>query len=64
MISLNKLRWKFAMVISRFGWWIMPEPQRSRAYRDFDDAIEKIKQREELKERLKDMNKRPLDDLF
>lgn len=44
---MNRLRWRLAMMISWIGWWVMPEPQRSMAWRDFADAISKIKQRED-----------------
>lgn len=41
----NRIRWRLALVISRVGWWVMPEPQRSAAYKDFSEALNKIKAR-------------------
>lgn len=45
---LNRLRWHLAMLISRLGWWVTPEPQRSMMRRDFDEALQKIKRRAAL----------------
>jgi hypothetical protein len=44
----NRFRWRLSMVISRLAWWVMPEPQRSRCYQDFNGALERIKAREGL----------------
>ena len=41
-----RFRWRLALMISRVGWWVMPEPARSRCYSDFSDALNKIKARE------------------
>lgn len=41
-----RFRWRLAIMISRVGWWVMPEPARSRCYSDFSDALAKIKARE------------------
>lgn len=44
--AINLFRWKLALLISRVGWWVMPEPQRSRCYGDFKQTISSIRARE------------------
>lgn len=46
---MNQLRWHLSLLISRVGWWVMPEPQRSMCYRDFSNALDQIRAREDRK---------------
>jgi hypothetical protein len=45
-MSWHRFRWLLSLAISHVAWRVMPEPQRSRCFKDFADALEAIKRRE------------------